>query len=463
MRRTLIVGIFLTLALITGAVSAQQNSVYDERTLTSLYEAYLKRGGSDAYLEKRIADERAKIRIKADQEVQNLIVPKETEEPSPTDESAVERQRATVALLQEELHSRRVDIDLLEEEERAYYAPASGTGATDSLRLTETHGELLAQKAILEERVSALEAALSLEQDRLSKLNRTQWFEQFKAFGNFFTYILIILGAILIDRIIRKQFVERIEEKNRRFLVAKVMTAGIYILTLLWIFSRLFADHPNALASLAIVGAGLAVALQDVVKDFVGWILILQRRLFTLGDRVVIGQFTGDIIDIGPLRTTMLEVNAAGPFTAHERTGKTLNVPNSLVLREPVLNYNTTSDFMSVEMQVTVTYDSDWRKAEHILLETLSKEAGAYTEQARKQQRRRTALFYTVWEVGEPEVHTDLAANGILFTLKFTVPIGRRRPVITSLSRTILERFNAEPSINLAYNTIHVVGGTMQP
>ena len=66
----------------------------------------------------------------------------------------------------------------------------------------------------------------------------------------------------------------------------------------MWLLSKLVSDHPNVIASLAIVGAGIAVALQDIVKDIVGWIIVLQRRLYTLGDRVSIGNHTGDVIEI---------------------------------------------------------------------------------------------------------------------------------------------------------------------
>jgi small-conductance mechanosensitive channel len=460
-------GIALVLAVAAapfGAAAQQTASFsYDDRTLSSLYDAYLKKGGSDAYLEKRIKDERTRIRTLADKEVQALVDPGESGEitgDTSTLTKAVDRQRGIVELLNEELRDREVDVDLLEEEEKRFYLEnATGTGSTETLRLTETHGELLAKKAVLEERIAALSAGLELQKDRLSKLSWQQWLGQFRSLFGFLNYFLIILGAVILDRLVRRRVARRIEEKGRRYLIAKLVTAGIYTVAALWVLSKLLSDHPSALASLAIVGAGIAVALQDVVKDIMGWILILQRRLFMLGNRVSIGQFTGDVIDIGPLRTTMLEVSSNGAFNAHERTGKTLYVPNSMVLKESVLNYNTTSDFMGVEMQVTITYSSDWRKAEAILTDTLKAETMEYTEQARAQQRRRTALFYTMWEVGEPEVHVDLESSGVLFTLKFTVPIGMRRAVVTKLTRSILQKFDAERDVSLAYNTIHIVGG----
>lgn len=460
MRRILTLGIFLSL-LLPVAGFAQQTPSYDERQLTTLYEAYLKKGSADAYLEKRITDERLRVRKQADDEVKAIVSPAGTDDQL-VDTAAlpntIDRQRTLVNSMEEQLRGLKVDIDLLTEEEKKFYTAASGTGSTDAIRLTTSHGQLLAKKAILEERVNALQAGLVLQKDRLGKLNRTQWYEQFSYFFGFMRYAAVILAAIIIDRVIRRRLVHRVVEKNRRYRIAKIVTATIYVTTAMWLVSKLVSEYPNVLASLAIVGAGIAVALQDIVKDVVGWMIVLQRRLYTLGDRVSIGVYTGDVIDIGPLRTTMLEVSINGQFNAHERTGKTLNVPNSMVLRESVLNYNTTSDFMGVEMQVTVTYGSDWKKAEQIVLETLMTEAGAFTEQARKQQRRRTALFYTVWEVGEPEVHTDVAASGILFTLKFTVPIGKRRAVVTAITKTLLEKFTPENGISLAYNTVHVVG-----
>lgn len=443
----------------------QQSSVftYDEQTLTLLYSASLKKNGTDGYIEKRIVEERAKVRQQADKEVKSLVEPAEKDAQTidtaaPT--KAVDRQRTIVQLLDDQLRDRNADLDLLKEEERKYYLNAFPIADdADSLRLTKTHAELLAKKAVLEERIAALESGRSLQNDRLNKLNQTQWLEQFTTLFGFFSYVLIILGAVLLDRMLKKRVAGRFEEKGKRYIVAKFVSAGIYTLAGLWIFSKLFTDHPNALASLAIVGAGIAVALQDVVKDFMGWIIILQRHLYTVGDRASIGQYTGDVIDIGPLRTTMLEISVNGTFNAHERTGKILYLPNSLVLKESVLNYNTTSDFMSVEVQVTVTYASNWRKAELILKDVLVKQASAFAEQARKQQRKRTALFYTMWEVGEPEIHVDLASSGVLFTLKFIVPIGKRRSVVTALSREILEQFNADREVELAYNTIQIVGG----
>ncbi len=372
---------------------------------------------------------------------------------------SIDRQRALVSLLEEQLRDRKVDIDLLEEEEQKFYiSNFYGTGSTDAIRITASHPELLAKKAILEERIGAFQGALTFQHDRLNKLNKDQRYDQLTTIFSGFKYLFIILGALILDRFIRRRFIRNIEEKGRRYLIAKLASASIYSIAILIVLSKVLSDHPSALASFAIIGAGLAVALQDIVKDVVAWSIILHRRLYTLGDRVSIGTHTGDIVDIGLLRTMLLEVNVSGPFNAHERTGKMLFIPNSLILKEYLLNYNTTSDFMSVEMKVTVTFTGDWKAAERILSEILKNETSDFTHQARKQQKRRTALFYTAWEVSEPEVHTDIVESGILFTLKFTVPIGARRDTVTKVSKRILKEFELAKNVHFAYKTIQVVG-----
>jgi small-conductance mechanosensitive channel len=437
---------------------AQQKWSEDNSYLTSLYQAQLKKKKVDPYLEKLIADERSKIRRAADQEVKALITADDQKNDQAGLTSTIARERELVSSIQDEIRDRKVDIDLLREEERRFYlSQDTGTGAMNEIRLTKTHEELLSKRAALEERVTAYEAGLSLEQDRLSKLNNQQFVAQLGTVMGILSYVLIIAGAVILDRIIRRRLVGKIEERSKRYLTVKLLSIAIYAIAIIWVLAKLFAEHPGAIASFAIIGAALAVAMQDVVKDVVGWVIIVHRHLYRLGNRITVGNHTGDVIDISLLRTTMLEVSTAGIFNAHERTGKTLHLPNSIVLREPVLNYHTTSDFMNVEMKISVTYESDWKNAESILREILHLETLPFAEKAKRQEDRRTALFYVGGDPGEPGVDIDIVGDGVLFTLSFTVPIGKRRSTVSKITRDILTRF-AEERIDIAYSTVRVVG-----
>ncbi|MBI3332303.1 mechanosensitive ion channel, partial [Candidatus Peregrinibacteria bacterium] len=230
----------------------------------------------------------------------------------------------------------------------------------------------------------------------------------------------------------------------------------------LFVISRIFAEYPGIITSFAIIGAGLAVALQDVVKDFIGWLVIVQNRRFSLGQRITVGGNTGDVIDIGPLRTTLLEVATAPGNADLERTGRTLYLPNSVVLSQALLNYNTTSDFIKAEMEVVITYESDWKEGEKILMDILKEENEEFAEKARRQSLTRTQQFYFSHELRAPVVFMDLANDGVRFILRYYVPIGERRLIGTSIAKKILDRFAAaSPPIQLAYKTTRVFSSSV--
>lgn len=439
----------------------------DETKLTQLYDLYLTKGKSDAYLEKRIADEMLKIRKQIDTELKATLATQSDE--AVTDPTAlpkaIDRQRSVVDSLEETVSEHKVDLDLLQEEERKYYLnTAAGTGTSlDDLRITGSYAELLAKKAILEQRIASVESALSLQHDRLDKLANEQRYQQFGSFFDLLWYAAIILLAIVVERLSKRFFLKKIGKNKQRYLASKIITGVIYGITVLWVIGRLLAEHPGAFASLAIVGAGIAVALQSVVKDIVGWLIIVQRRYYSPGDRISIGSYTGDVIDVGPLRTAMLEVSSTQHANAPERGGKMLYFPNSLVLSQELLNYHTTSDFVNAELKVTVTHESDWRRAEAILKELVEEETKDFAEKARNQQQKRTAFFYLSRKVGEPEVHLDAVENGYQFTLSFTVPIGFRRDVVSRLWHKMLEKFTEAGTIQIAFNTVRVIDKKPEP
>jgi small-conductance mechanosensitive channel len=437
----------------------EEKAAIDESTLVRLYESSL-RYPEDAYLQKRIAEERTRISNLVEKEVQGTI---DTLANAPAEgegsdlPKALDRQRKIVATLEEQLQEKEVDLDLLSEEEKAYYLePIAGTGALEEYRLTRSFPELLAKKAILEEHVAILKASLPLQQERLAKLTKQNRLEQFAVLIRIGITIGILLLIVLLEKTIRTMFLRKIQQHTKRYLLTKLFTFTVYVVAIIWVLTKLFSEQPGILASFAIVGAGLAVSLQDIVKDVVGWFTIMQKRPFSLGDRISIGSFTGDVIDISILRTTLLEVGTSTQSEAWERTGKTLYLPNALLLTRELLNYNTTSDFTKAEMQVTVTYEGDWKKAETILQEILVEETQQFTEKEQRQSEKRTWLFYVSDETKVPQVYTDLASDGVLFILRFSVPVGRRREVISKISQKILEHFEKEPHIELAYRTSRV-------
>lgn len=459
-RRILGMALLLAAFLPTAGFAQKSPVAINDRPLRDLYTAFLRGDQQDEYLAKRIEEERARMRGLINDELSLLLQEHQSQEETAEENlgDALTRQRALVDTFEERQRAFTVDLDLLKEEERKYYLGAEQSPAEDdAFRLTKTHGELLAKKAVLEERIAALTVFLEPQQRRLQRLTFQERLEQFSTVLRIATSIGILLLIVIAERLIRHHLLTRIQNRSRRYAVMKAFTAFVYLAVIVWLLGRLFAEHPGIITSFAIVGAGLAVALQDVVKDVIGWIVIVQGKRFSLGQRIAIGGITGDVIDIGLLRTTLLEVNTTGSAD-YERSGKTLYVPNLLVLTQGVLNYNTTSDFIKAEYTVAITYESDWRHAEDILLKILEEETGKFTEQARRQSMQRTQQFYYSHELRGPVVYVDIGASGVILTMRFFVPIGERRLVNARIARRVLEKFaEAESPIEIAYNTSRVI------
>lgn len=452
----------LLVFLLFSQVAIAQTPTIDTTRLTSLYETGLKRP-ADAYLQSRIEEERARIRATINQELTVTVTQMDKEKGGSDSTAGYRHQENTVHFLEEALQETRVDFALLQDEEQTFYLnPESASGTIDDYRLTQSHADLLAKKAVYEERTTAIESLLPLQEERLRKLNTQQWIERFSLLIRIASIGGMLLAFVLLERFLRSLLVHWFRQPNQRYLFTKIFPSIVYAILTIWILSIVFARYPGVLTSIGIIGAGLAVALQDVVKDIVGWLVIIQRRPFTLGHRIAIGPYTGDVIDIAALRTTLLEVNhpggatAASPRDSLERTGKALFVPNSLLLTNPVLNYHTTSDYLKAEMQVTITYESDWKKAEELLYRLIEEETAPYTEEAKKQHLRRMWIYHEAKEPTAAMVYLEAGLSGIVFTLRFLIPIGSRRLVTTKLTRRILEEF-AKEKIDIAHTTYRII------
>ncbi len=417
------------------------------------------------WVQERIPAELERIRGDMEEEFLQTIAAPVSDELSETDLTrALDRQRTVVDTLRDRIAERRVDMELLDGEEKRYYLqPVTDTGATGGeLRLTESHAELLAKRAILNERIGALESLLALNEERLRKLENDQSLEQLRFLRTAATYGLILLLIWLLERFVRVTFLTRIPRLEVRYAAIKFFTAAVYCITALWLIGVVMGRNPDLLTSFAIIGAGVAIAMQDIVKDILGWMMIRQNHLFTQGDRVTIGSQTGEVIDIGILRTRFLEVGMEGQPVV-ERTGKVLSLPNSTVLAQAVLNHSSTSDFVRAEMTITITYESNWQRADEILQDVLKKETFQYEEKEKRQYTSRTKMYFIPQQSRGPAVHIDLGADGIMFTLRFSVPIGERRPVVTRLAKEILRRFGNTGDIELAYKTSRVYSTALQP
>src|ERR1700720_1396567 len=195
--------------------------------------------------------------------------------------------------------------------------------------------------------------------------------------------IAAVVGILLIHatfRVLEQALPRRFGQADARYKVRKFVVFSGY-LTILLFLAILFEDRLGRLGvTLGVVGAGVAVALQDVVASIAGAFSIGFSKLYTVGDRVQIGDTRGDVVDIGLLRTTVMET---GSWVSKDLyNGRIVRIPNSIVLKSPVFNYSQGFRFIWDEIKVLFTTASDCQLAREMLLRATKEAIGEYLIEA---------------------------------------------------------------------------------
>jgi len=230
-----------------------------------------------------------------------------------------------------------------------------------------------------------------------------------------------------------------------------VFLVGTSIILLIWL-----GFGSNFTVAMGILGAGIAFASQETIGSFAGYINIVTGNLYRIGDRVRIGDVTGDVLDISMLRTTVMEIGEW--VKAEQYTGRVVTIANRSVFSDPVFNYTQNWTYIWDEITIPFTYDSDWRRAGEIMLE----HAEAYTNHVQPEAEANLRDFMERYPVREssvaPRLYTVMTDNWVELTLRYVVAPGERRRVTGRLHRELLNHFEQEPAVQIASATFEVVG-----
>src|SRR5271163_1332934 len=195
--------------------------------------------------------------------------------------------------------------------------------------------------------------------------------------------VAAVVGILVIHavfRVLERTLPRRFGRADARYKVRKFVVFSGYLSILLFL-AILFEDRLGRLSlALGFAGAGVAVALQDVLASIAGVFSIGFSKLYAVGDRVQIGETRGDVIDIGLLRTTLMEV---GSWVGRDLySGRIVRIPNSAVLKGSVFNYSQGFRFIWDQIKVVLSSSSDAGLAREMLLRAANEAIGDYMIEA---------------------------------------------------------------------------------
>jgi small-conductance mechanosensitive channel len=261
--------------------------------------------------------------------------------------------------------------------------------------------------------------------------------------------VILFLWAVraLLLRVVRR----RTDDIRSRYNWRKVTTHVSVLIGLLAIGRIWLTGIETFLTFAGIVSAGIAIALKDTLANIAGWVFIVWRRPFSVGDRVEIGKFIGDVIDIRVFQFSLLEVG--GWVDADQSTGRVLHVPNGLLMTTPLANYGAGFEYIWNEIPVLVTFESNWRKAKDLLLSIGREHAENLSEKAAERVRETNRKFMIFYKTFTPTVYTSVKDSGVLLTIRYLCRPRERRGSTQAIWEDVLDQFAAAHDIDFAYPT----------
>jgi small-conductance mechanosensitive channel len=246
------------------------------------------------------------------------------------------------------------------------------------------------------------------------------------------TIIYLVFKSVIEEIVARK-----IKEERARYSFRKTVSI-LYIVGIVLAIIRIFVEQTQTLlVSYGLIAAGIAIALQDFFKSFVGGVITFVTGIYRVGDRIEINAKIGDVIDIGILYTTLLELKEW--VAGDQATGRLTVMPNGVVLSGTVNNYTKDNNFIWDEIELPITYDSDWQEAVTTIRRIVGTETKTMAEEAEKEILKLGEKYYLTIKAVEPEIYLTLTDNWITFHIRYITDVRKRRMIHNKLGQMILE------------------------
>ena len=259
---------------------------------------------------------------------------------------------------------------------------------------------------------------------------------------------MTIVLILIIAKLIKVYLISRVHNRSARFNLRRVVNLLVGLIIFFIVLSILFANWYTAVVSFGLISLILGFALQTPITSFIGWIYILVKSPYQVGDRIRIGDATGDVIDVGYLDTTLWEFGGEFLTTDHP-SGRIIKFPNSNVLGTSVYNYSwAVFPYIWNEIKFQIAYDSDLEFVAKVMRETAEEEVGeAMMERVRTYRELLAQTPVDQLEVREyPSVQFRVSENTwIEAIVRYLVEPRTAGRIKTRLIKKMLERLNAEP------------------
>ena len=263
--------------------------------------------------------------------------------------------------------------------------------------------------------------------------------------------VLIVVILLFIRRILISLIAKNVKDPKTVYHSKRIIGYGHAFLLVILLGSVWIKGFGSIGTYLGIASAGIAIALHETIANIAGWFFILWRKPFVIGDRIQIGEAKGDVIDLRLFQFSMVEIG--NWVEAEQSTGRIIHIPNSQVMKESTANYHGGFNYIWNEIQILVTFESNWRKTREILEKIAKEKIESSAKQAEAQLRQAAERYMIHFSKLTPAVYMSARDSGVLFSIRYMINPRQKRGSEQGLWEVILDEFEKHPDIELAYPT----------
>jgi len=254
-----------------------------------------------------------------------------------------------------------------------------------------------------------------------------------------FVIISIVIFSVLLQ-IIKRRLIKKVQRKKQVSNVIVFLDLLKFIFATFLIISVVIAYHGN-LGELGFIAGLLTVAvgwaLQKPIAGVVAWLIIITRRPFSIGDRVILLNTKGDISNITLTHIYLDEVG--GTIDGEEQSGRTVMIPTSVIFDQQIINYTEKDEYILDEVTTAITYESNLEKAEKLIKKAVNK------------------IMKPCWEkfpqkiIQEPHIRLRFRESGIDVTARYYSLATQRNKISTDITREIFKNIKQTKDVEIAY------------
>jgi small-conductance mechanosensitive channel len=248
-----------------------------------------------------------------------------------------------------------------------------------------------------------------------------------------FNVILSLIKRGLLKKVKSKKQVSNIE------IFSRVLRIIFLVVLFVMAFSSYYGSWTGFGIGVGLFSAALGWALQKPITGIAAWIMVVTKRPFEIGDRVIIGTVRGDVTDMTLSHIYLKEVG--GLVAGEENSGRIILVPNSTLFEQNIINYTQQDEYTLDQVVTLITYESNLDTAMKIALESAKKHTSQFFSETKR----------------EPYVRTFFQPSGINVHVRYYAPAKRVQEFSSLITKEIFERIKKAEDVEIAYPHTEVV------